>query len=99
MAITAKGTMKELTQEIHAPMDQFARSLYLEIIKTTPKRTGQASRAWTKPENIRPDDFNAVITTNRLPYIERLEEGYSKQAPDGFIQPSIDKITRRYNRK
>lgn len=91
--------MKELKSEAHKPLDRMARDIYLEIVKTTPKRTGQASRAWTKPENVSPGDFNAVITTNRLPYIERLEEGYSKQAPDGFIQKSVDKITRRYNQK
>ena len=99
MSTDIRIVMKDLRKEVHQPLDRMARDIYLEIIKTTPKRTGQAQRAWTKPENVSPDDFNAVITTNRLPYIERLEDGWSKQAPDGFIQPSIDKITRRYNRK
>lgn len=79
-------------------LNAFSRDLYLEIIKTTPKRTGAASRAWTHPEKVSEVDFEKVITTNSLPYVPRLEDGYSKQAPDGFIQPSIDKITRRYKR-
>ena len=99
MSTDIRIVMKDLRKEVHQPINQMNRDIYLEIIKTTPKRTGQASRAWTKPEKVSPDDFDAVITTNRLPYVPRLEEGYSKQAPDGFIQPSIDKITRRYNRK
>lgn len=79
-------------------LNAFNRDLYLEIVKTTPKRTGQASRAWSKPEKVSTADFDKVITTNSLPYVPRLEEGYSKQAPSGFIEPSIEKITRRYKR-
>lgn len=91
--------MKELNQQAVDPVNRMVQDIYLEIVKTTPRATGAASRAWTRPEKVSAGDFDAVITTNRLPYVPRLEEGYSKQAPDGFIQPSIEKITRRYNRK
>lgn len=99
MSLSIKKTMRDLRGEVHEPVNRMYRDIYLEIIKTTPKRSGQASRAWTRPEQVSAEDLNSVITTNRLPYIERLEEGWSKQAPDGFIQKSVDKITRRYNRK
>lgn len=79
-------------------MNAFSRDLYLEIVKTTPKATGRASRAWTKPEKVSEADFEKVITTNSLPYVPRLEEGYSRQAPSGFIEPSIERVTRRYKR-
>jgi hypothetical protein len=98
MANTPKNTLKELAREIHGPINSFARDLYLEIVKTTPKRTGAASRSWTKPKKITPEDFNGIITSSNLPYVPRLDEGYSKQAPEGFIQPSIDRILRRYKR-
>lgn len=99
MTTSIKGVIRDLRKEAQAPLNEMYRDIYLEIVKTTPKRSGAASRAWTRPEKVSPDDYNAVITTNRLPYVPRLEEGYSKQAPDGFIQPSVDKVTRRYNRK
>ena len=98
MTTNIKLVLKELRTEAHIPLNRMFQALYLEIVKTTPIATGAASRAWTRPERVSPEDFNAVITTNRLPYIERLEGGWSKQAPDGFIQPSIDKIVRRYNK-
>jgi len=98
MTTNIKSVLNELRVETHSDLNRMFRDLYLEIVKTTPKATGAASRAWTRPEKVSPNDFNAVITTNTLPYVERLEEGYSKQAPDGFIQPSIEKIIRRYNK-
>ena len=99
MATTPKATMEELRREVHRPMDQMARDIYLELVKATPKKSGAASRSWTKPENIRPDDYSATITTTSIPYMPRLNEGWSRQAPPGFIQQSIDKIVRRYNQK
>lgn len=98
MSRDPKKTIRDLRVDVHGPINDMARDIYLEIIKTTPKRSGRASRSWTKPEKVRPEDYNGIITTSNLPYVPRLEEGYSRQAPDGFIQPSIDKITRRYNK-
>jgi hypothetical protein len=98
MTTNIKTVLVDLRKEAHVPINRMFQALYLEIVKTTPRATGAASRAWTRPEIVSPDDFSAVITTNRLPYVERLEGGWSKQAPDGFIQPSIDKIVRRYNK-
>lgn len=98
MATQPKQVIKNLKHETTVELNRFTRDVYLEIIKTTPKRTGAASRAWTKPEKVSDEDLNAVISTNRLPYVPRLEAGSSKQAPDGFIAPSIDKILTRYNK-
>jgi hypothetical protein len=98
MSRDVKITIKNLTSEMVHELNAFNRDVYLEIVKTTPKRTGAASRAWTKPEKVSATDFNKVISTNALNYVPILEEGSSKQAPAGFIQPSIDKITRRYRR-
>ena len=98
MATTPRNTMRELRVEIHQPLASMARNIQLELIKTTPKASGAASRAWTNPEKISRDDFNSVITTNSRPYVPRLNEGWSKQAPPGYIEASIEKIVRRYNR-
>jgi len=98
MARTPRNTIRELNQEIQDPLNRMNLAIYREIVKTTPKRSGAASRSWTTPEKVTPENFNGIITTSSLPYVERLEAGYSKQAPDGFIQPSIDRVTRRYNK-
>jgi hypothetical protein len=35
-------------------------------------------------------DFPSVWISNNLPYIQRLNEGHSKQAPAGFVQIVVD---------
>lgn len=37
---------------------------------------------------------DTVFITNNLPYIRRLNEGYSKQAPAGFVDSAILKAVR-----
>ena len=98
MAKTARGTLDELKGSISKDFNAYAQEVYAEIVKTTPVRSGQARRSWTKPQPTRKDNYNAVITSSSLPYMQPLDEGYSKQAPNGIIQPAIDKVTRRYNK-
>lgn len=95
MASTPKGTIKELRKEVSKDLTGMANELYQEIVRTTPRRTGTASRSWTKPPQVGDDNYNVTVTTSSLPYIQPLEDGRSKQAPNGFIQPAIDKITRK----
>jgi hypothetical protein len=59
--------------------------------KRTPKRTGAASRAW-KEQGTGAD----TVVSNDKPYIQRLDDGYSKQAPGGILKPTIKEIRRKY---
>jgi len=61
--------------------------------KTTPKRTGNARRKTV----LRNNEIRA-----RYPYAQRLDDGYSRQAPDGMSKPTfqyIRQITKRMLRK
>lgn len=98
MAKTASGTMRELRREVAGSVTSLAQDIYQEIVRTTPKDKGTARASWTPPGKPTADNYNVVVTTNPLPYIEPLESGRSKQAPRGFIQPAIDKITRKANK-
>ena len=69
-----------------------------ELASSTPKDTGKAAASWSMRTT--EDDSKAVIE-NSTPYIERLNEGHSKQAPAQFIERvalqhgrPIGKITR-----
>ena len=72
--------------------------------KTTP--IGKPSTWKSKPpvgykpgnarRNTRKDHITKTITGDYA-YSERLDEGYSKQAPDGMIQPTIEHIEKRLN--
>lgn len=96
--MTPKITIQQLQRELGSRFNQFAQDLHQEIVRTTPVRTGQARRNWTRPQPVRSDNYDTVITENRLPYIIPLEQGSSQQAPRGFIQPAIDRTIRRYQR-
>lgn len=61
-----------------------------EAKKKTPIRSGNARRNWTRSSG--KDSFEVE---NRVPYIERLESGYSKQAPRGITGPTVTAAKRR----
>lgn len=52
---------------------------YPVFVKNTPVRSGNARRKTSKDSN----SINA-----NYPYATRLENGYSKQAPDGMAKPT-----------
>jgi hypothetical protein len=52
-----------------------------EISVRTPILTGTARRGWQQR--------NQAVVENTVPYIERLEKGYSRQAPNGFVNQGI----------
>jgi len=63
--------------------DKIADVAYKEFYKVTPRRTGNAkSKTKKQGKNIVAD----------YPYAQRLNEGYSKQAPDGMVEPTIEAI-------
>jgi len=50
------------------------------VVPRTPIDTGRARRGWqTRRSDIR----------NDVPYIKRLEGGYSRQAPKGFVKQAV----------
>jgi hypothetical protein len=59
--------------------------------KKTPKRSGAAARAWKQQGT----GTNTVVANDK-PYIQRLDAGYSKQAPGGILKPTIREIKRKY---
>lgn len=62
------------------------------FIKQTPIRSGNARR-----------NTEVQITKKRIvadyPYSERLDTGWSRQAPDGMVKPTIDFIEKEVQKK
>jgi hypothetical protein len=74
-------------------MGRTANTLFVNLKKYTPKRSGLAANSWRKRKQNKFDtDLN-----NAQPYVPRLDRGYSKQAPDGFYTPA-SRDTRRTNK-
>jgi hypothetical protein len=70
---------------------QLATDVETEIKKNTPIKTGNARRNWQKTVGSKTFDV-----TNKVPYIERLEAGASRQAPKGMIGPTLITIKGKY---
>lgn len=69
--------------------DKIALDVFGDLILESPVDTGQARNGWHL------DDSGAIIhITNAVAYIGRLARGWSKQAPDGWIDAIIDRRTR-----
>jgi hypothetical protein len=44
------------------------------------------------------DPFSVIWLSNNLPYIERLEDGYSQQAPSGMVSTTVTEIQVQFRR-
>lgn len=92
MAKTPKGTIRELQAEIGRDFSRFNSDFVDNLKSETPIRSGTARRGWQNryTGNIgRSSKY--LLASNRVPYIEVLEEGSSRQAPDGIIEPALRK--------
>ena len=56
----------------------------------TPIDKGQARRGWRLESGFRTKNI-----VNRVPHIDALENGHSKQAPNGILGPTVGEISRR----
>lgn len=72
-----KKTLQMTIQQVADEVEKVAKS-------KTPVKTGYTRSKWNK--KVRKTDFTV---DNRVPWIERLEAGASKQAPRGIIGPTL----------
>lgn len=72
-----KKTLQMTIQQVADEVEKTAKS-------KTPVKTGYTRSKWTK--KVKQKDFTVA---NRVPWIERLEAGASKQAPRGIIGPTL----------
>jgi HK97 gp10 family phage protein len=76
-----------IDKELSDMVKQLADEVLVDARGNTPIKTGNARRNWNK--RVKDDTFTVM---NRVPYIERLEAGASKQAPRGIIGPTLAQI-------
>jgi hypothetical protein len=93
MAITITGLDalgRELDRSLKQTLAEVADEVLLDARANTPIKSGNARRNWTK--TVTNDNFEVQ---NKVPYIERLEAGASRQAPKGIIGPTLAQIKGR----
>jgi hypothetical protein len=71
---------------IQKKLDNLPKEAFTEFVKSTPVRSGNAKR-------------KTRLSGNKIvagyAYAQRLDEGYSKQSPDGMTKPTEDFIEKR----
>lgn len=90
--------MDNLKKSINGDINAFFDDLVAELRRNTPVDTGRARRGWTKTTD-KPGlaiSNQRIVVDNQVPYIIYLEEGSSKQAPNGIINKSISNTLRKY---
>jgi len=93
LKISVSGTtqvMRSLEREKENLMSTVAQDILGVARQKTPIDQGQARRGWRLESA-----FQQKRIVNRVPYIVRLEEGHSKQAPNGILGPTIREISQR----
>lgn len=85
------GVQREISQALVKAVQEVATQTKNAAVSSTPIKSGNARRNWTKDTTAK----NFVVE-NKVPYIERLERGSSKQAPRGIIGPTLDKVGKKY---
>lgn len=89
------ATISYNTSDLGRSLSQFVAEVAAEVEKdaraNTPIKSGNARRNWTK--TLSKDNF---VVQNRVPYIERLEAGASRQAPKGIIGPTLTQVKGKY---
>ena len=83
----SSGLVGDLKKELSQMVKDLGNTTLQEAKGHTPVKTGYAKSKWTKTQS--KDNFEVA---NRVPYIERLEAGASRQAPRGIIGPTLTAI-------
>lgn len=87
--VDISGFRKQMA-ELQERLENLPRAAHEEFVKTTPKRSGNARR------NTRLQDTKIIAD---YAYSQRLDEGYSSQAPQGMTQPTEQWIQREVDRR
>lgn len=85
--IGAAMLSREMETKLAQVVREVGEEVFIDAKQNTPVKSGNARKNWTK--KISPDTF---VVENKVPYIERLEAGASKQAPKGIIGPTLDQV-------
>lgn len=86
MNVSVTNAISSSLKKIQKKLNQLPQEAYKEFVKDTPIKTGNARR-------------NTKLVGNEIhanyAYAKRLDEGYSKQSPDGMVKPTEAFIRKR----
>lgn len=77
---------KRKIEKIENDLEKLPKEAFKVFKEATPIRNGNARR------NTR---LSGTVINANYPYARRLDNGYSKQAPDGMINPTVEFVKQR----
>lgn len=84
--VNIKNAVTGQLKKIQKKLDLVPKEAYTEFVSETPIRSGNARR-------------NTRLEKNKIkaqyPYAKRLDDGYSKQSPQGMTEPTVNFIKKR----
>jgi hypothetical protein len=87
--------LAQMHKDLETAIVEIVADVESTVFKTaranTPVLTGNAKRNWQRQNNKR----KGFTVENRVPYIERLDQGYSRKKPKGMTGPTLTEINRR----
>lgn len=87
LKVTAQNTITPVLKNIQRKLDNLPKEAEKVFVQNTPIRSGNARRNTKLSKD--------TIVAN-YPYAQRLNEGYSKQKPEGMVKPTEEFIIRRF---
>lgn len=99
-----KQAAGSINKQIDRTWRKSVAKAFNQVITSTPFDTGQARRSWLMGDNndgsvgatqlniterMVPAVGGSVLLYSNLPYIERLEDGSSNQAPNGMVKTTV----------
>ena len=91
----SKKVITALSNDVEQMVRQISQDLFDTVKRFTPVRSGRAKRSW----RIRKERKYSYEVSNRVPYIDRLDQGYSKQARGGITRPATTEVLNRARRR
>jgi len=99
LSVTIQFNGTKVAADLNRELDQTVRLIsqdYFDLVKDkTPVKSGRAKRGW----RLKKQRQFAYEVRNQVPYISRLDEGYSKQAPRGMTRPAAREVLNRARRR
>ena len=92
-----KRIIDHIEDSLERAVDTFLTDINKDIKQATPKSTGYAARQWrySRPYTF---GYDGTVIENRASYIAILDQGSSRQAPDGMTEPVISRALKRVRR-
>jgi hypothetical protein len=86
MSVTIKDNITSSLKRINKQISNLPKEAFTQFVKDTPIRSGNARRKTRLSGNKIVAGYN---------YAQKLDEGFSKQAPDGMTKPTEQFIEKR----